>query len=221
MNLCRAALLQCILSGLVGNSEAAPLSKIAIINTATFHYEVYPALFYVWKLAGYDVRTFAHNESRQFQIEGVTKNMNFEAKYLFNGYTGYPDEWCRYDAIVLASAEWEVALLKVLKRHIIQANCGYKQPGIVLVYHGCESCLLDHEVPHLFAKYLKFFPRAYVITLGPQAANATARLLEASGITNRQVDYIIPLFPIDSKHPVEHTGFVLQVNLNGWYIPLF
>lgn len=182
-----------------------PRIPVAIVNMVPFHHEVYPAFAHAWGRAGYDVTTFVTSGVEQ-QMTAVTATWGFS----FRNITSFPHRFCRFKVIIFTSVEYGGDFR--MASRVVRSGCKGQQ-SYVFVVHNPRS-LRDSR--RGASKLLPLVERVnvQVVGLSPHTAQAMQKILTDNG-HNKTVDYIIPLFPIDTAAGGgSHRGFVLQGSIS-------
>lgn len=156
--------------------------RVAIVNVAGFHHEVYPAFHYAFQRAGYAVRTYAYRNDRR--ITDGLKDWNFSIKGL--GFFSRPRLVCGADLAVFTSFEngddFDFAV------NLIDLGC---VKNFAIVIHNPEDKILP-----LIARVARADVNLEIYTLGPHTAEAMRALLEGrDDLRGIRVSYVIPIFP--------------------------
>lgn len=181
--------------------------RVAVLNSVSFHNEVYPAFHFAWARAGYSVSTFATG-GRDLAVTDITKNWGFE----YRNISDFPSELCTFRVLIFTSVEYPADFR--LASRLLGARCKYQQ-SFVFVLHNPRSLRDGRRGPSRLRALLQKNPHVNIITLGPHTKASVQEILGSNGIKNF-VDFIIPFFPIDKRIEVnrERTGFALQGSIS-------
>ena len=73
--------------------------RVAIVNFAQFHHEVFPAFHYAFQSAGCNVTTFASKDG--YNMRGATNSWRYDT----HNVSGLSDAFCDYDIFVFTTVE--------------------------------------------------------------------------------------------------------------------
>ena len=185
---------------------AAARTQVAIINTVPFHHEVYPAFTHAWERAGFEVSAFV-NGGADFGMADVTTSWGFK----FSNLSSFPHNFCKFKVIIFTSVEYGRDYH--MASRVVQSGCRHQQ-RYVFVVHNPRALRDSRRGPSKLLGLVTSQANIYVVGLSPHTTAAMTKIFQDNG-HDRTVDYIIPLFPVDSSPMrVTHSGFVLQGSIS-------
>lgn len=195
-----------VLAALLAPLQAVARTQVAIINLVPFHHEVYPAFTHAWERAGYEVSAFV-NGGADFGMADVTTGWGFK----FENLTSFPHNFCKFNVVIFTSVEYGRDFH--MASRIVQSGCRHQQRYIFVV-HNPRALRDSRRGPSKLLALVTGQPNIHVVGLSPHTTAAMTQIFKDNG-HDQSVDYMIPLFPIDSL-PVRptHSGFVLQGSIS-------
>ena len=187
--------------------SVAATMEIAIINMVPFHHEVYPAFHYAWQRNGYNITSYVYGGTVS-NMTAVTKSWGFS----FEDIRSFPRRFCKFKILIFTSVEYGRDFL-MASRILQSVVCRGKQK-YVFVIHNPGVMRDSRRGPSKLLPLVAENPNVHLVGLGPHTTAAINSILANNG-HKKKVDYIIPLFPIDSTAGGgKHSGFVLQGSIS-------